>query len=70
MKIRFASDIVKDMEDRGSIVVPEGCVTGEAFESWLYEEPMKNGKSYIEASMISNSSFYFNTYHEELGEAA
>ena len=38
MDIKFAEDIVKEMEERGDITVPQDCVTGEDFEEWLYEE--------------------------------
>lgn len=37
MAIKFAEDIVKEIRERGSIEVPEGYVTGEAFEEWLYK---------------------------------
>lgn len=38
MNIKLAEDIVKEMEERGVITVPQGCVTGEDFEEWLCEE--------------------------------
>ena len=38
MDIKLAEDIVKEMEERGTITVPQGCVTGEDFEEWLCEE--------------------------------
>lgn len=36
--IKFAKEIVKEIQKRGSIKVPEGAVTGEAFEEWLRRE--------------------------------
>ena len=39
--IKFAEDITKQIEERGLITVPEGYVTGEAFEEWLYESTDK-----------------------------
>ena len=36
--VKFAEDIIKEIEERGSIEVPEGYVTGEAFEEWLREQ--------------------------------
>ena len=51
MNIKLAEDIVKEMEERGTITVPQGCVTGEDFEEWLYEQVVnkikktKEGKS-------------------------
>ena len=41
MGIKFAKDIVKEIEARGSIKVPDNCVTGETFEKWLCEEKNK-----------------------------
>jgi len=38
MKIKFADEIVKEMRERGDICVPNGSITGEDFEKWLYEE--------------------------------
>ncbi len=37
MGIKFAMDIIKEIEKRGPITVPSGYVTGEAYEEWLYE---------------------------------
>ena len=37
LNIKFAEDIVSDMEARGSIETPEGFINGEAYERWLYE---------------------------------
>ena len=36
MSIKFAGQIVEEMNNRGSISVPDGCVTGEEYEEWLY----------------------------------
>jgi len=38
MNIKLAEDIVKEMDERGAITVPQGCVMGEDFEEWLCEE--------------------------------
>ena len=41
MAIKFADEIVKEIEERGQIQVQDDCVTGEEFEKWLkdnYEE--------------------------------
>lgn len=35
MKIKYAKDIAKEIRERGSVQVPEGCITGDAFEEWL-----------------------------------
>lgn len=37
MSIKFARQIVEEMNSRGPISVPDGCVTGEEYEEWLYE---------------------------------
>lgn len=36
--IKTAEDIIREIEQRGTIHVPDNCVTGESFEEWLYEE--------------------------------
>lgn len=38
MATKFADEIVKEIRERGSIEVPEGYFTGEAFEEWLYKD--------------------------------
>lgn len=35
MNIKFAEEIVEEMNARGQISVPEGYVTGEEFEKWM-----------------------------------
>lgn len=35
MRVKYAKDIIKEIQARGSIQVPEGYITGEAFEEWL-----------------------------------
>ena len=37
-RIKFAEDIVKEMDERGTVSVPENCMTGEKYEEWLYKE--------------------------------
>lgn len=36
--IKYAKEIVKKIQKRGSIKVPEDAVTDEAFEEWLRRE--------------------------------
>ena len=38
MAIRYADDIIKEIELRGQIITSAKCATGEDFEKWLYEE--------------------------------
>ena len=35
MAIKFAKDIIEQINARGPITVSDDCVTGEAFERWL-----------------------------------
>lgn len=48
MSIKYADDIIKEIEERGQIQVPEGCVTGEEFEKWLRENKVDFTKEEIE----------------------
>lgn len=36
--IKYAEDIVKEIDERGTIKIQDDCVTGEEFEKWLLEE--------------------------------
>lgn len=38
MAIKYANEIVKEIEERGQIQVPDNCITGEEFEKWLREK--------------------------------
>lgn len=40
-EIKYADKIIKDIESRGPISVPDNCVTGEEFEKWMRENPLK-----------------------------
>jgi hypothetical protein len=44
MTIKFAKDIIKEIQKRGSVTIPKGYVTGEAFEKWLRSKKDKNNK--------------------------
>lgn len=37
MAIKYADEIVKEIEERDTITIPDDCVTGEEFEKWMYE---------------------------------
>ncbi len=41
MGIKFAEDIIKEMDARGTIKIPDNCVAGDDFERWLCEERNK-----------------------------
>ena len=38
MAIRFASEIVKEIKERGPIAASATSTNGEEYEKWLYEE--------------------------------
>lgn len=44
MEIKFAKDIIKKIQKRGSVTIPNGYVTGESFEKWLRRKKDKNDK--------------------------
>lgn len=71
MAIKFAMDIIKEIEKRGSITVPSGYVTGEAFEEWLYEDIAMDLKSGISSKDYTiKVDMFENVYVEYYGEAA
>ena len=35
MKIKTSKEIINEIEQRGKICIPAGCVTGEEFEKYL-----------------------------------
>ena len=45
--IKYADQIVKEINKRGPVTIPKGCVTGEEFEKWLYEKSDKSNKNFI-----------------------
>ena len=42
MSIKLADEIVKEIKERGQIQIPDGYVTGEEYEKWLYDETVNN----------------------------
>lgn len=44
MAIKFAKDIIEEIKKRSSVTIPNGYVTGEAFEKWLRRKRDKNNK--------------------------
>ena len=57
MSIKFARQIVEEMDSRGQISVPDGCVTGEEHEEWLLEQDSKNRKT-----VSGMNDFYGESY--------
>lgn len=47
MSIKYADEIVKEIEERGQIQVPNGYVTGEEFEKWLRDRNINLTKEEI-----------------------
>lgn len=46
MAIKYANEIAKEIEERGEIQIPDGYVTGEEYEKWLYNESVKGNTSF------------------------
>ena len=59
-KIKMAKDIIKDIENRGQISVPDGYITGEAFEKWLYEDNEK-------LAIVYGDDYVCSDYNKETG---
>ena len=58
MTVKFADDIVKEIQERGNIEVPEGYVTGEPYEEWLHNERFFiQSEEHTEEDLIDNSSY-------------
>lgn len=70
MKIKFATEIMKEIEARGNVRIPEGYVTGEAFEKWMYELEEQEESLSDACNIKVESEFAYNQFSEELGEAA
>lgn len=75
MAIKFAQDIVREIRERGSIEVPEGYVTGEDFENWLYGEEQIFMDAFenvneSEKNTIMPTHTKLNRFYENYGDAA
>lgn len=74
MAIKFAEDIVKEIRERGNIEVPEGYVTGEAFEEWLYKGTvlieLVDDTAVSDTDTIMPVSVGLDFFPENYGEAA
>lgn len=71
MAIKFAVDIIKEIEKRGSITIPNGYVTGEAFEEWLYENDLLETKMKSCSEIFRvKTNHYENIFNECYGDAA
>lgn len=76
MAIKFAKDMIREIQERREIFVPQGYVTGEAYEEWLYEEVTwidgnKNDMFQSEKNtFISKQIDDMNVFSENYGDAA
>lgn len=70
MSIKFAEEIIKEIEKRGSVKVPNGNVTGEEFEKWLMVDYYLSNimEQTIEKYITSRTEI--NEFIENYGEAA
>ena len=70
MAIRYASEIIKEIVQRGPIEIPKGCVTGEEFEQWLMEDDhLENREPQMEDNFFTVNT-EINVYIDNYGEAA
>lgn len=42
MSVKFAKDLIKEINNSDKILVKNSCVTGEEFEKWLRNENMSD----------------------------
>ncbi len=54
--MKYANDIVKEMDARGSIEVPKECFASEGFDIWMYGDGEEVEKNRIIWNSISISS--------------
>ena len=69
MAIRFASEIIKEIKERGPIVASATSTNGEEYEKWLYEEDDVEPAVMIKKVISSNAQeieyreFYGNSWY-------
>ena len=56
MVIRFASEIIKGIKERGPIVASTTSTDGEEYEKWLYEEDDVEPALMIKEKVISSNA--------------
>lgn len=69
MVIRFASEIIKGIKERGPIVASTTSTDGEEYEKWLYEEDDVEPALMIKEKVISPNAQEIE-YREFYGDAA
>ncbi len=74
MAFKFFKQIIKEMDERGPIQVPNGYVTGEEFEKWLMEDFycdfVKVSPAKTKVMVNDNKGVDNNGFYENYGEAA
>jgi hypothetical protein len=70
--MRYANEIANEIEKRGPVTIPEGCMTGEEFDMWLYgnEDDYAVGKNVWHQYEIIEVNDDLFQYAIEFGEAA
>lgn len=58
MAIKYVTEIAKELEERGEIQIPEGYITGEAFEKWLCNKRIMGYESRV--IIVNRHEFYTN----------
>ena len=56
MVIRFASEIIKGIKERGPIVASTTSTDGEEYEKWLYEEDDVEPAFLLRGKVISSNA--------------
>lgn len=70
MAIKFAGQIIEEIEKRGLVTIPDNNVTGEAFEEWLmYDWQVDSEMEPILENYISTGTDV-NEFTDNYGEAA
>ena len=47
MSVKFAKDLIKEINNNDKIPVKNDCATGDEFEKWLRGENMKIGRAHV-----------------------
>lgn len=69
MSIKFADEIIKENEKRGSVKIPNGNVTGEEFEKWLMVDCYLSVKEQTVEKYITSRT-EINEFIDDYGDAA
>ena len=70
MAIRFANEIIDEIEKRGFITVPRGNVTGDEFEKWLMNDYCMEMETFQVMEKVITSNTDINDFYDNFGDAA